>query len=386
MTEVSRPIRRVLVCPQEFKGTLDPVEAASAIAAGVRAVLPDAEVIELPMADGGPGTVAIVAQATGARLVRHVVTGPLGDPVEATYALLERPGEPTLAVIEAASAAGLLLTPVDQRDPARASSAGVGEQIRHAIASGARQVIVGVGGTGTNDGGAGAASVLGLRLFDPAGAPVPRGGLALVSLARVEADLEDAVRDLDLRIAVDVLNPLLGAAGAAGATAVYGAQKGVTDWQAAALNAALARWAERLRVDLDVDVASQPGAGAGGGIPTGLLAACRQGRIESGAALVADAIGLRAAVESADLVVTGEGAMDGQTGYGKSVAHVAALAATAGTPCIAVAGIVEGLPAGVLDAEALAPTPADRAAAIAHPAQYTTAAATRLIHRYRATR
>ena len=380
-------MRRILVCPQEFKGTLGPVEAAAAIAAGVRAALrdigADAEVIELPMADGGPGTVAIVAQATGARLVRHMVTGPLGDPVAATYALLERPGAPTLAVVEAASAAGLVLTPVEQRDPTRASSVGVGEQIRHAIANGARQVIVGVGGTGTNDGGAGAASALGLRLLDPAGALVPRGGLALVRVARVEADLVEAVRDLDLRIAVDVQNPLLGVAGA---TAVYGAQKGVTDWQAAALNAALACWAERLRVDLEVDVASQPGAGAGGGIPTGLLAACRRGRIESGAALVADAIGLRAAIESADLVITGEGAMDGQTAYGKSVAHVAALAAAAGTPCIAVAGIVEGLPAGILDAEALAPTSADRAAAIARAAEHATAAATRLIHRRLATR
>ncbi len=383
MIEARGAVRRILVCPQEFKGTLGPVEAAAAIAAGIRAVLPDAEVIELPMADGGPGTVGIVAQVTGAGLVRHTVTGPLGDPVEATYALLERPGEPTLAVIEAASAAGLVLTPVEQRDPTRASSYGVGEQIRHAIASGARQVIGGVGGTGTNDGGAGAASALGLRLLDPAGAAVPRGGLALVRLARVEANLEDAVRDLDLRIAVDVQNPLLGAAGA---TAVYGAQKSVADWQAAALNAALARWAERLRVDLDVDVASQPGAGAGGGIPTGLLAACRRGRIESGAALVADAIGLRAAIEAADLVITGEGAMDGQTAYGKSVAHVADLAAAAGTPCIAVAGIVEGLPAGILDAEALAPTPADRAAAIARAAEHATAAASRLIHRHLATR
>ena len=375
--------RRVLVCPQEFKGSLTPSAAAAAIAAGVRSALPDAEVIELPMADGGPGTVAIVAQATGAILVRHTATGPLGEPIDATYALLEREGEPTLAVIEAAAAAGLVLIAAAHRDPTRATSAGVGDQIRHAIQRGARQVIVGVGGTGTNDGGAGAAQALGLRLLDANGAPLPRGGLALVRLARVEAATDAAmgasVRALDLRIAVDVQNPLLGPTGA---TAVYGAQKGVTDWQAPALDAALAWWAQRLREDLDCDVATQPGAGAGGGIPTGLLAACPAGRIESGAALVADAIGLRAAIEAADLVITGEGAMDGQTAYGKSVAHVAALADAAGTPCIAVAGIVEGLPTGILDAEALAPTEADRAAAIERAAEYATAAATRLIHRW----
>ena len=242
-------------------------------------------------------------------------------------------------------------------------------------------MIVGVGGTGTNDGGAGAAGALGLRLLDGVDTPLGRGGLALIGLARVEAGADpadDVVRDLDVRIAVDVQNPLLGAAGA---TAVYGAQKGVRDWQAPAMNAALTRWADRIRLDLGADLATRPGSGAGGGIPTGLLAACPRGRIESGAALVADAIGLRDAIAAADLVVTGEGAMDGQTGYGKSVAHVAMLAREAGVPCVAVAGIVEGLAAGILDAEALAPTEADRPAALAAAATHATAAATRLIHR-----
>ncbi|MGE3856922.1 MAG: glycerate kinase [Dehalococcoidia bacterium] len=377
MTRVAPP-RRVLVAPQEFKGTLGPLEAAAAIAAGVRAALPDAEVIELPMADGGPGTVAIVAAATGATLVRHTVTGPQGDPVEAAYALIERPDAPALAVIEAAAAAGLVLVPAERRDPVRATSFGTGEQILDAIVRGAREVIVGVGGTGTNDGGAGAAQALGLRLLDPDGAPLPRGGIALARLARVERGTAEAVRELDLRIAVDVQNPLLGARGA---TAVYGAQKGVRDWQAPAFNAALANWATQLREDLGLDLAERPGAGAGGGFPMGLLAACPRGRIESGAALVADAIGLRAAIEAADLVITGEGAMDGQTGYGKAVAHVAALARDAGVRCVAVAGIVEGLPGGIDDAEALAPTPADRTDAIAHPAEHAAAAAARLIHR-----
>ena len=369
---------RVLVCPQEFKGSLTAIDAAAAIAAGVRAALPDAEVIELPMADGGPGTVAIVAQATAATLVRHTATGPLGDPVDAAYALLARDGEPTLAVIEAAATAGLALVPAARRDPTRATSAGVGEQIRHALGRGARRVIVGVGGTATNDGGAGAAQALGLRLLDGNGDVLPAGGLPLVRLARVELSAEAVVRDLDLRVAVDVRNPLLGPSGA---TAVYGAQKGVRDWQAPVLDAALARWAQRLRDDLGCDVAALPGAGAGGGIPTGLLAACPRGYIESGAALVAEAIGLAAAIAATDLVVTGEGAMDAQTTYGKTVAYVAELAVRAGTPCIVVAGTVEGLPAGVLDAEALAPAAEDRAAAMAHAAEHAATAAARLIRR-----
>ncbi|MSQ30243.1 MAG: glycerate kinase [Dehalococcoidia bacterium] len=389
---------RVLVCPQEFKGALTAIEAATAIAAGVRSAFPGAEVAELPMADGGPGTVAIVARATGARLVRHTATGPLGDPVTAAYALLVRHGEATLAMIEAAATAGLLLVPPERRDPTRATSVGVGEQIRHAIAGGAREVIVGVGGTATNDGGAGAAQALGLRLLDGNGESLPRGGLALVRLARVEApigapaaapadtpidpiDVDAVICDLNLRIAVDVRNPLLGPSGA---TAVYGAQKGVADWQAPALDAALAHWARRLRDDLRCDVAAQPGAGAGGGIPTGLLAACPRGRIESGAALVANAIGLRGAIEAADLVITGEGAMDAQTAYGKAVAHVAALAAETGTPCVAVAGIVEGLPAGILNAEALAPTSAGHPAETRQAAAYVAAAAARLIRRWAA--
>ncbi len=383
MTAAGSVPRRILVCPQEFKGSLTAVEAAATIAAAVRLALPEAEVTERAMADGGPGTVAIVARATGARLVTHAATGPLGDPVQATYALLERPGEPALAVIEAASAAGLVLVPAERRDPAVATSAGVGEQIRHALAAGARRVIVGVGGTGTNDGGAGAATTLGVRLLDANGAPLPPGPRALIELARVEAGDDAIVRDLDLRIAVDVQNLLLGRTGA---TAVYGAQKGVADWQAPAFDAALAHWAGRLRDDLHLDLASMPGAGAGGGLPTGLLAACPRGRIESGAALVADAIGLSEAIAAADLVITGEGAMDGQTAYGKAVAHVAALAAAAGTPCLAVAGIVEGLPAGILDAEPLARDEAERPAAIARAADHAAAATTRLIHRHVAPR
>lgn len=363
MTTDPGRIRHVLVCPQEFKGSLTGAEAAAAIAEGVRRALPDAEVVLLPMADGGPGTVAIVAAATGGALVRHTVRGPLGTPVEAAYARVERSGAPPLAVIEAAAAAGLTLLPASDRDATRASTFGVGEQIRHAIDAGLTRIVLGVGGTATNDGGAGAAQALGVRLLDLAGADLPPGGIHLARLARIEAATAARLAAVDLSIAVDVRNVLLGDEGA---TAVYGAQKGLADWQAPALEYALTRWARTLDRDLRLDVAERPGSGAGGGLPVGLLAAMPQARIESGAALVGDAIGLREAIAAADLVITGEGGLDAQTAYGKAVAHVAAVAAEMQTPCIAVAGSVDGLPVGIADAEPLASAGASIDEAIAH--------------------
>ncbi len=378
---------RVLVCPQEFKGSLTAVAAARAIADGVRRALPGADVRELPLADGGPGTAAIVAQASGATLVRAAARGPLGAPVEdAAYALLA--GDPPAAVIEAAATAGLVLLPAAERRPALASTEGVGDQLRDALRRGARRIVVGVGGTGTNDGGSGAARALGLRLLDANDDPLPPGGLALVRLARVDASgVEPALRDVALRVAVDVTNPLLGATGA---TAIYGPQKGVADWMAPALEQALARWAEVLAATLDLDVRGLAGAGAGGGLPVGLLAAARaaggSASIESGAALVGDAVGLRAAVVAADLVVTGEGRLDAQTGFGKTVASVAAIAHAAGRPCMAVAGRVDGVPADIVDTESLvdADGALDEAEAMRRAPELVAAAAARLVARHAA--
>lgn len=368
---------RVLVCPQEFKGSLTAAQAAAALAAGVRRALPSAEVRALPMADGGPGTAEIVAGAAGGRLVDCAARGPLGARVEgARYALIDEARVPAstgtraatgagaatpgggaagVAVVEAAATAGLVLVPAERRDPARASTEGVGEQIAHALAAGARRVIVGVGGTGTNDGGSGAARALGLRLLDRNGDALPPGAVHLARLARVDASgVIAALRAAEVRVAVDVTNPLLGPQGA---TAIYGPQKGGADWLAPALEEALARWAERLGADLGVDLAETAGTGAGGGLPVGLVAVARAGgaraSIESGAALVADAVGLRAAVAAADLVVTGEGRLDAQTAFGKAVAHVAGIAAELGRPCLAVAGSIDGVPPSIVDAEPL---------------------------------
>ncbi len=374
---------RILVAPQEFKGSLTAAEAAETIARGLRRAADEmgtpVEIDLLPFADGGPGTASIVARALGGRFVSARVAGPLGAPVEATYALVNGVpgGDGPLAVIDCAAACGLVLVPEAARDPLAASSAGVGSLILDAIACGARRIVMGVGGTATNDGGAGAAQALGVRLFDAAGEPLPAGAVHLVRLGRVER--ASAMPAIELRIAVDVRNPLLGVEGA---TAVYGAQKGVRDWQAPALEAALSRWAGRLRADLGIEVASMAGAGAGGGLPCGLMVAVPGARIEPGAALVAEVVGLRARVEACDLVVTGEGTLDAQTAYGKAVAHVAAVAREAGRPCLAVAGQIEARPASIADVEAATPDRASREATRHEPAPPVEAAAERLLRRW----
>lgn len=352
---------RVLVCPQEFKGSLTAQQAASAIARGARRAIARSgvagRVIERPIADGGPGTLDLLAAAPGSRVRRVAVTGPLGEPVSARLALLARPGKAPIAVVESAEACGLARLPAGRRDPARTTTRGVGELLACALEAGAREVVIGVGGTATNDGGSGAARALGLMLRDARGAPLAEGGAALVDLARIERARPPgppgAFRGAVLRIAVDVANPLLGPEGA---TATYGPQKGVDAPLAARLEAGLARWAARCREDLGVDAAGVAGAGAGGGLPLGLLAVSAAGgavaRVEGGAALVGEAVGLASAARRSDLIITGEGRLDEQSAFGKATSYAAALAASAGRPCLAVCGEVTSWPPGVLDAEA----------------------------------
>ena len=373
---------RILVAPQEFKGSLTASQAAETIARGLRRAAAQAGVAItidlLPFADGGPGTASTIAQALGGRMVSVSTTGPLGAPVGAEYALIE--GSATdgpLAVIDSAAACGLVLIRESERDPLTASSAGVGILILDAVDRGARRIVLGVGGTGTNDGGAGVAQALRLQLLDAAGELLPPGAIHLARLANVERG--PSLPPIDLRIAVDVRNTLLGPEGA---TAIYGAQKGVRDWQAPALEAALNRWSARLRADLDLDVSSIPGSGAGGGLACGLLSAIPGARIEPGAALVTEVVGLRARIEACDLVITGEGTLDAQTAYGKAVAHVAALAQEAGRPCLAIAGQIEARPASIADAEAATPDRAMREATRHDPAPTIEAAAERLLTRW----
>ena len=372
---------RLLVCPQEFKGSLTAPEATAAIAEGARRAARVTDIRTLPLADGGPGTAAIVAAATGGELVAAEVTGPLGDPVEARYALLPAAGGgPPTALIESAAAAGLVLVLPELRDPGHATSYGVGELIRDAVDRGARSIVVGVGGTATNEGGAGAAQALGYRLLDRDRNPLPEpaGGIHLLNVFAIDSSgVDRRLADVDLRVAVDVTNELLGEEGA---TAVYGPQKGVAGELGEMLEDALGRWARTVRHDLGVELTDLPGGGAGGGLAAGLIGAVGGG-IESGAALVAEAVGLDAAIEGADLVVTGEGSLDAQTTFGKTVAHVIERCAALGRPCLAVAGAASDSPEGVADLETLAGEGVTEADAMERAAELAADAAERLLRR-----
>ncbi|MXZ63089.1 MAG: glycerate kinase, partial [Chloroflexi bacterium] len=373
---------RILVCPQEFKGSLTAMEAAAALAAGARSAEPDAEIIEMPLADGGPGTAAILAAARGGELVATEVTGPLGSPVQARFALLppSAEGGAPAAVVEAAEAAGLVLVPHEERNPARATTYGVGQLMRAAIERGARDITVAVGGTGTNDGGAGAAQALGYQLVARGGVtlPEPAPPLDLRDLVSLDhSGVDRRLGEVDLTVAVDVTNVLLGLEGA---TVIYGPQKGVDSDTMQPLEDALGRWSRVIEDELGVRVTDLAGGGAGGGLAAGLIGTVG-GAIQSGAELVATAVGLEDAIRDADLVITGEGRLDAQTTYGKALELVTALAERYETPCVVVAGGVEGATSGVVDFETLTTNRIFEAEAMRRAAELAEAAAERLVRR-----
>lgn len=322
----------VLVAPQGFKGSLDAVDVAHAIARGVRQIFVDAQITVLPIADGGEGTVRALVAARGGRLVVTRATGPLGRPVNAAWGLLSD-GE--TAVIEMAAASGLPLIRRDERNPLRTTSFGTGELICHAMDAGARHLIVGIGGSATNDGGAGMLEALGARFLDRHGRELPRGGGALGALDRLDlAGLDPRLRHLHVEVACDVNNPLTGPTGA---SHVYGPQKGATPEMARELDAALQRYAEILRRDLHRDVAGVPGAGAAGGVGAALLAFLNA-RLRPGVDLIFEAMNIDAHLSTTDLVITGEGRLDRQDIFGKAPLGIAKRAHSRGIPCIVVAG------------------------------------------------
>lgn len=327
---------RVLIAPQEFKGTLTAREAAEAIATGLRRALPGAELDLLPLADGGSGTVAALVEATNGRYVESAGHDPLGRPVRARWGVL---GDNQTAVIEMAAASGLSLLRPEERDPRRASTFGTGELVRAALDAGCRHIVVAAGGSATNDGGAGAAQALGARLLDAEGRELPPGGGALARLDRIDvANIDTRLHESELIVATDVTNPLCGPDGA---SLVYGAQKGASEPIARELDAGLAHYALVIARDLGVDVADVPGAGAAGGLAAGLIAFCGA-RVLSGFDVVAESAGLRERIERADAAVTGEGRLDRQTAFGKTAAGVARMARAAGKPVIALVGSAEG--------------------------------------------
>ncbi|MBI2432233.1 MAG: glycerate kinase [Candidatus Hydrogenedentes bacterium] len=363
---------KIVVAPDSFKEALSAPAAAHAIAEGWRRVFPDAEIVLAPMADGGEGTMDALLAAAGGHSVSLAVTGPLGTPVEAEYALL---ADGRAAVIEMARASGLPLVPPALRDPRITTTRGTGELLAHALDHGVSRVLLGIGGSATNDGGAGFARALGYRLLDAKGCELPPGGAALLNLAHIDAsERHPRLEEAEILVACDVDNPLCGPHGA---SHIFGPQKGATPAMVEELDAALHHFGEVLRADLGRDVSNVPGSGAAGGLGAAALA-FTNARLESGVSLVAEVAGLREKLRRADLVLTGEGRLDGQTARGKTVLGVVRLASQAGLPVVALAGsLVSGHEVlyneGLTAALCISPGPISLAEALPRTAERLTA-------------
>ena len=367
---------RVLVAPQAFKGSLDAVDVAAAIARGLRRVWPDAIIDELPLADGGEGTVRALVRATGGALHIARVHDPLGREIDAEWGTL---GDGKTAVVEMAAASGLPLLRDDERDPLLTSTRGTGELILEAAASGAHRIVIGIGGSATNDGGSGMARALGYRFLDKEGRDLPEGGAALARLHHLEGQTDPRLVRPAIEVACDVRNPLLGDLGA---SAVYGPQKGATPATVRELDGALARFADVVEAFVGRAVRDVPGAGAAGGLGAGLLAFL-DARLRSGADIVLEAARFADRASKADLVVTGEGRVDAQSAYGKLTQAVTEAARRAKVPVAAIAGGTatgyEALFAAGLDAlELITDRPMPLAEAMAQAATLVEGAAERL--------
>lgn len=330
---------RVLIAPDSFKGSLSAPAAAAHMAAGLRAVFPEAVCDPAPLADGGEGTAEILALAAGGRLVSEESLDPLGRPLKAAWALLDE----SSAVVDCAAASGLplLVKSRDERDPARACTYGTGVLIRaalralHASGGGEKRLIIGLGGSAANDGGAGALRALGLRFLDASGRDLPPGGAALARLASIDTrSLDPLLARTRILLAVDVDSPLTGPEGA---TAVFGPQKGVAPEQVEALDAALAVFARVAAQAGGRDLAALPGAGAAGGLAAGLLF-FSGASLRPGVELVLEAVNFRARARQADVILCGEGRTDAQSARGKVVAGVAREALALSRPLLVVSG------------------------------------------------
>lgn len=323
---------RIVIAPQSLKGSLTAAEAGQAIARGVQSVYPTAEITLVPIADGGEGTVQALVDATGGTLVQHEVTGPLSEPVMAFFGLL---GDGQTAALEMAACAGLPLVPPERRNPLITTTYGVGELILAALEQHCTHLLIGIGGSATNDGGAGMAQALGAQLLTMQGNEIARGGAALSTLAHIlPHTLDERLRGCKVEVACDVTNPLCGLMGA---SAVYGPQKGATAEMVVELDEALAQYAQIIEQDLQRSVKDIPGAGAAGGLGAGLIAFLNA-QLRPGAQIVLEAVHLEEHLRSADLIITAEGQIDEQTAYGKSVGAVASLARRYRIPVLALAG------------------------------------------------
>ncbi len=325
-------MKKIVFAPQGFKESLTGIEIARAMAQGAKAVWPDAEPVLVPVADGGDGTLQSLVDASGGEVRKTRALDPLGREVDVDWGAL---GDGKTAVIEMARSSGLALLDPKERDPLKASTYGVGQVMKVALDDGFTRFIIGIGGSATNDAGAGMAQALGAKMLDADGNELEPGGAALAMLERIDASgFDDRLSGVSIDVACDVNNPLCGPTGA---SAIFGPQKGATPEQVQQLDAALARFGEIAARDLGRDVAEIPGAGAAGGLGAGLMAFANA-RLRLGADIVLEAVGLEEKLEGADLVVVGEGQFDRSTVFNKSPVAVAERARRKGIPVIGIAG------------------------------------------------
>jgi len=325
---------KIVVAPDSFKGSLTAVEVADAIEQGVREIFPEAEIVKIPMADGGDGTVQCLVNATGGEILKEKVTDPLGNEVLASYGIL---GDKKTAVIEMAEASGLTLVPENKRNPLITTTYGTGELIKIALDQGCRKMIIGIGGSATNDGGAGMVQALGVKLLDKDEEELGFGGGELKKVFRIDTKyLDNRLSETKVLVASDVSNPLCGPKGASW---IYGPQKGATPEIIKELDESLAHFAEIVKRDLNKDVKDIPGAGAAGGLGAGLMAFL-DAELKPGIEIIIEIVKLEQVIKGADLVITGEGKIDSQTIYGKAPIGVAKIAKKYNIPVIAVAAII----------------------------------------------
>ncbi|MEN6413913.1 MAG: glycerate kinase [Veillonellales bacterium] len=322
----------IVVAPDSYKGSVSAMGVANAMEQGVLAVFPEATVQKLPIADGGEGTVEALVASTGGQMIQEEVVGPLGTPIKSYWGIL---GDGETAIIEMAAASGLPLVPKDKRDPRITTTYGTGQLIQAALQKGLNKIIIGIGGSATNDGGAGMVQALGAKFLDASGTPLPQGGASLAKLAQIDlSGLDKRLAAADLMVACDVDNPLCGPRGA---SAVFGPQKGATSAMIAELDKALKIYAQLAAKATGKDIAECSGAGAAGGLGAGLLF-FTNAKLRPGVEIVLEAAGFAAMVEAADLVITGEGRTDFQTAFGKAPVGVAKVAKQWKVPVVCLAG------------------------------------------------
>lgn len=326
---------KILVAPNAFKEALSAKEAGEAIKGGLLRALPNSDIMVFPIADGGDGTIEVLVEGTNGEFIEKEVTGPLGERIKASFGIL---GDGKTAVIEMARASGLALVPKEKRNPAITTTYGVGELIREALERGVKRILVGIGGSATNDGGAGMAQALGAKLLDKNGNDLPFGGLALKELVSIDMSrFHPLAKDCEVIVMADVKNPLCGPKGA---SYVYGPQKGGTKELIEELDKSLFNFAQVIKKDLGKDILDLPGAGAAGGLGGGLVAFLNA-TLRPGIEVVLETLGIERKLEGVSLVISGEGKIDGQTIFGKGPAGIAKKAKEKNIPVILLGGSID---------------------------------------------